>query len=101
MISGGAFFRSRRQQSEALALDNTVPAIFADREFTAAGGLLSYRAASADAYRLLATIPAGSRGRKTAACRSSWPVELYIDLKTAKALGLNIPNTLIGRADSD
>ena len=102
VISGGAFFRSRNAQVAALALHHTVPAIFADREFTAAGGLLSYGAAIADAYRLAGHYTGRIlKGDKPAdlPVQLATKVELYINLKTAKALGLNIPNTLIGRAD--
>ena len=102
VISGGAFFRSRNAQVAALALHHTVPAIFADREFAAAGGLLSYGAAIADAYRLAGHYTGRIlKGDKPAdlPVQLATKVELYINLKTAKALGLNIPNTLIGRAD--
>ena len=102
VISGGAFFRSRNAQVAALTLHHMVPAIFADREFTAAGGLLSYGAAIADAYRLAGHYTGRIlKGDKPAdlPVQLATKVELYINLKTAKALGLNIPNTLIGRAD--
>ena len=102
VISGGAFFRSRNAQVAALALHHTVPAIFADREFAAAGGLLSYGAAIVDAYRLAGHYTGRIlKGDKPAdlPVQLATKVELYINLKTAKALGLNIPNTLIGRAD--
>ena len=102
VISGGAFFRSRNAQVAALALHHTVPAIFADREFTAAGGLLSYGAAIADAYRLAGHYTGRIlKGDKPAdlPVQLATKVELYINLKTAKTLGVNIPNTLIGRAD--
>ena len=96
VISGGAFFRSRNAQVAALALHHTVPAIFADREFTAAGGLLSYGAAIADAYRLAGHYTGRIlKGDKPAdlPVQLATKFELYINLKTAKALGLNIPNS--------
>ena len=102
VISGGAFFRGRNAQVAALTLHHMVPAIFADREFAAAGGLLSYGAAIADAYRLAGHYTGRIlKGDKPAdlPVQMATKVELYINLKTAKALGLNIPNTLIGRAD--
>jgi putative ABC transport system substrate-binding protein len=102
VISGGPFLRSQSEKLAALALQRAVPAIFADREFAAAGGLLSYGAAIADAYRL-AGIYTGRilKGDKPAdlPVQQVTKVELYINLKTAKALGITVPNTLIGRAD--
>jgi putative ABC transport system substrate-binding protein len=102
VISGGAFLRSRSEKLAALALQRAVPAVFVDREFAAAGGLLSYGAAIADAYRL-AGIYTGRilKGAKPAdlPVQQATKVELYINLKTAKALGITVPNTLIGRAD--
>jgi putative ABC transport system substrate-binding protein len=102
VISGGTFLRSRNEQLAALALRHAVPAIFADREFAEAGGLLSYGAAIADAYRLAGNYTGRVlRGDKPAdlPVQQSTKVELYINLKTAKALGITVPNTLIGRAD--
>ena len=102
VISGGAFLRSRSEKLAALALQRAVPAVFVDREFAVAGGLLSYGAAIADAYRL-AGIYTGRilKGDKPAdlPVQQATKVELYINLKTAKALGITVPNTLIGRAD--
>ena len=102
VISGGAFLTSRNEQLAALALHHAVPTIFADREFAAAGGLLSYGAAIADAYRLAGHYTGRIlKGDKPAdlPVQLATKVELYINLKTAKTLGVNIPNTLIGRAD--
>ncbi|MGB8895776.1 MAG: ABC transporter substrate binding protein [Pseudolabrys sp.] len=79
-----------------------MPAIFQNREFAAAGGLLSYGSDIADSYRLTG-IYAGRilNGAKPSELpvQKATKVELYINLKTAKALGINVPNTLIGRAD--
>ena len=79
-----------------------MPAIFITREFTAAGGLMSYAGSIPDAFRLIA-IYAGRvlKGEKPAdlPVQQSTKVELIINLKTAKTLGLNIPLPLIGRAD--
>jgi putative ABC transport system substrate-binding protein len=103
VIGPGAFFTSRGEQLAALALHHAVPTIFQGaRAFVVAGGLLGYGADVTDAYRL-AGIYAGRvlKGEKPAdlPVQQSTKVELYINLKTAKALGVNVPNTLIGRAD--
>jgi putative tryptophan/tyrosine transport system substrate-binding protein len=79
-----------------------VPAIYYNRRFAVAGGLLSYGADSTDAYRLTGIyVGRVLKGHKPAdlPVQQATKVELYINLKTAKALGVNIPNTLIGRAD--
>ncbi|MGA7388278.1 MAG: ABC transporter substrate binding protein [Pseudolabrys sp.] len=79
-----------------------MPAIFQNREFAAAGGLLSYGSDITDSYRLTG-IYAGRilNGAKPSELpvQKATKVELYINLKTAKALGINVPNTLIWRAD--
>ena len=79
-----------------------MPAIFYGREFVAAGGLLSYGADVADAYRLAGNYTGRVlKGEKPAdlPVQQATKVEMYINLKTAKALGVNVPNTLLGRAD--
>jgi len=79
-----------------------VPSVSKGREFAAAGGLLSYGSDTLDSYRL-AGVYAGRvlNGEKPAdlPVQQATKVELYINLKTAKALGLTIPLTLLGRAD--
>jgi putative ABC transport system substrate-binding protein len=102
VIGPDTFFTSRREQLASLTVRHAVPSIYQNREFAAAGGLLSYGADTADAYRLTGNyVGRVLKGEKPAdlPVQQATKIELYINLKTAKALGLNIPNTLIGRAD--
>ena len=102
VIGPDVFFTSQREQLAALALRHAVPAIYQYREFVAAGGLISYGAEITDAYRLAGNYTGRVlKGDKPAdlPVQQATKVELIINLKTAKTLGLNVPNTLIGRAD--
>jgi len=102
LISGDALFLSNRTKLVALASRAGVPAIFAYREVTQAGGLLSYGTDLADPYRIAGTyVGRILKGEKPAdlPIQQSTKVELVINVKTAKALGLTIPLTLLGRAD--
>ena len=102
VIGGDPFFTSRSEQLAALTVHHAVPAVYQGRRFAVAGGLLSYGADSTDAYRLAGNYTGRVlKGDKPAELpvQQATKVELYINLKTAKALGVNVPNTLIGRAD--
>ena len=102
VISGGQFFNSRSKQLAAMALQHALPTIFPYRDLAAAGGLMSYGASLTDAYRL-AGVYTGRvlKGEKPAdlPVQQATKVELIVNLKTAKALGVTVPMSLLGRAD--
>jgi putative ABC transport system substrate-binding protein len=96
------FFNSRMERLGALSLRHAVPAIFTYRPFVTAGGLLSYGANETETYRLLGIytgkILKGAKPGDLPVQRVT-KVELMINLKTAKALGIAVPLALSGRAD--
>jgi putative tryptophan/tyrosine transport system substrate-binding protein len=102
VVSGESFFLNHRNQLVELAARHALPTIYAWREFPIAGGLMSYGADFAEPYRL-AGVYAGRilKGEKPAdlPVQQATKVELVINLKTAKTLGLTIPLPLLGRAD--
>src|SRR6266567_3986845 len=103
VIGPDPFFITRTEQLASLTVRHVVPAVFEGREFVAAGGLTSYGGRVTDAYHLAGIytgrILKGDKPADLPVQQATTKVELVINLKTAKALGINIPNTLIGRAD--
>ena len=102
LVCANAYFISRRDQIVALAAQYSIPTIHDQREFAAAGGLMSYGTDIADAYRLMG-VYAGQilKGEKPAnlPVQQSTKFEFVINLKTAKSLHLDVPPALSARAD--
>jgi putative ABC transport system substrate-binding protein len=102
LMAADAFFNTRKEQFIVLSARHALPMIFPYREFPAAGGLMSYGTSLADAYRQEG-VYAGRilKGEKPAQMpvQQAVKVELVINLQTARALGLTIPLSLLGRAD--
>jgi putative ABC transport system substrate-binding protein len=102
VIGGETLFTSESEKLASLALRNAVPAIYQFREFAASGGLMSYGASLADAHRLVGVYTGHVlKGEKPGATpvQQSAKIELIINLKSARILGLTIPPALLARAD--
>jgi putative ABC transport system substrate-binding protein len=102
VIGSSALFVAWQEQLAALAVRHAIPAVFENRQFVAAGGLVSYGGSLADAYRLAGVytgrILKGEKPGELPVQRGT-KVEMFLNLKTAKTLGLTVPLPLIGRAD--
>src|SRR5437763_8362462 len=102
VVGADPFLSGRREQLVALASRHAVPSIYAWREFAASGGLISYGASLTAAFRLVGAY-AGKvlKGAKPADLPVQEPTtfELVINLTTAKALGITIPQSMLMRAD--
>jgi putative ABC transport system substrate-binding protein len=102
VIGADNFFNSRSKELAALSLHHAIPAIYQYREFAAAGGLMSYGGSLTDGYRMIG-IYVGRilKGEKAAELpvQQATRIELIINMKTAKALGVTVPLMLRGRAD--
>ena len=102
MIAPDAFLISRSEELATLALRHAVPAIFHYREFAAAGGLMAYGSPTADLSRQVGVYTGRIlKGEKPAdmPVQQATKVELFLNLKTAKTLGLTVPLPLLARAD--
>jgi putative tryptophan/tyrosine transport system substrate-binding protein len=102
VVSGEYFFLTQRDRLVALAARHAVPTIYAYREFSDAGGLMSYGTDNFDAHRLVgANTGRILKGEKPAdlPVQQITKVELIINLKTARALGISFPLAELGRAD--
>ena len=102
VIGTDAFLISQSERLAALAVRHAVPAVFENREFVAAGGLMSDGGSLPDAYRLAGVYAARIlKGEKPSdlPVQQSTKVQMFLNLKTAKALGITVPLPLLGRVD--
>jgi putative ABC transport system substrate-binding protein len=102
VIGSDGFFIDKSEQLAALTLRHAIPAIFLYREFVAAGGLMGYASSLADGYRLMGVYTGRVLKGETPGelpVQRAVKLQLVINLKTAKALGLTIPEAFLLRAD--
>jgi putative ABC transport system substrate-binding protein len=102
VIGSDVFFNTESERLAALSVRHAIPAVYQYREFVSAGGLMSYGGSLEDSYRLTGIYTGRVlKGEKPAdlPVQQSTKVELFINLKTAKALGLTVPDKLLVAAD--
>lgn len=102
VVGGSALFTDRQKDLVALASKHRIPTIYTSRGFVAAGGLISYSGNIAEAYRLAGVYAARIlKGAKPGELPVQQPttIEMVVNLKAAKALGISIPQTILVRAD--
>ena len=102
LVTGGPLFLNRRDRLLALTARYALPAIYENREFTRAGGLMSYGTSVPDVYRQIGMYTGRIlKGERPADLPILQPTkfDIAINLRTAKALGLDMPTTILLRAD--
>ncbi len=102
MIGTDAFFTSRGEQLAALCVRHGLPAVYQTREFAMAGGLVSYGSLLTESFRMVGVytgrILKGDKPNDLPVQQIT-KIEMILNLKTAKALGITVPLPLSGRAD--